>query len=230
MKRSHFDPDIPWSSKRRRSTDVQAYIEAVARLQQDLNALDAACAKEQLAIQRKFDAEKDPLLKARAEAISSIPNFWRATLLNHPDVFKSPEDREILTFLEDLSVQDNEDDFGSHTIRLTFSDGNPFFSEKELVKKIKILEDNTEIITNPSISWAPGKKPPGKSLFDFFSADASTDNDLGDLLRRDLWINPYVYFLSLPPDGLVLDDLEDPRSDSPQEEEEIQEVYQDLHL
>ncbi len=196
-------------------------MDTVARVQQELNALDGACAKEQLQIQRKFDSQKDPLLKARAEAISSIPNFWRATLLNHPDVFKSEDDAEILINLDDVVVVDNEDDFGSHTIRLVFSEHNPYFSEKELVKKIKILEDNSEQITNPSISWAPGKKPNGKSFFEYFSADASVDNDLGDVIRRDIWINPYVYFLSLPPDALVFDGEDD-------ESEEIQEQYQDL--
>jgi template-activating factor I len=223
MKRGVYEPVLPWPTKRRRSSDIQAYIDTVARLQQDLNALDSACAKEQLAIQRKFDADKEPLLKFRAEAISSIPNFWRATLLNHPDVFKSQQDKEILLFLDEIQVHDNQDDFGTHTIRLTFSDGNHFFSEKELVKKIKISEDNTEQITNPSISWAPGKKPSGPSLFDYFSADSSSDNDLGDILRRDIWINPYVYFLSLPPDTLVLDS---PPEDN--EDEQIQEIYQDL--
>ena len=220
MKRGLLGPSSPWTAKRRRSTDVQAYVDTVARVQQELNALDTACATEQLRIQRKFDAEKEPLLKARAEAISSIPNFWRATLINHPDVVKSEEDEEILAFLDDILVVDNEDDFGSHTIRLIFADGNPHFSEKELVKKIKILDDNTEQITNPAISWAPGKKPKSPSFFDYLSADASVDNDLGDILRRDVWINPYVYFLSLSPEALALGDGD--------EEHDIQEVYQDL--
>ena len=218
MKRGLLGPSSPWTAKRRRSTDVQAYVDTVGRVQQELNGLDGACAAEQLRIQRKFDLEKEPLLKARAEAISSIPHFWRATLLNHPDVFKAEVDAEVLGFLDELAVVDNEDDFGSHTIRLVFSEGNPFFSEKELVKKIKILQDNSELITNPEISWAPGKKPKTKSFFDYFSADVSLDNDLGDVLRRDLWINPYVYFLSLAPDVL----------DKEEEDEQIQEQYQDL--
>ena len=231
MKRGVLGPSSPWASKRRRSTDVQAYLDALKRVQQELNTLDGACAEAQLRIQREFDAKKEPLLKARAETVVCIPGFWKTALTNHPDVYKSENDAEILSFLESLSVQDNEDDFGSHTIKLQFADGNPFFSEKELVKKIRILEDNTEQITNPAISWASGKKPKTKSLFDYFSADASEDNDLGDVIRKDLWINPYVYFLALPPESLALDGASkdgDSRDDEDREQDEIQELYQDL--
>ena len=225
MKRSSETPGTSWPSKRRRSTDVQAYVDAVQRLQEQLNALDSACAKEQLRIQREFDAKKEPLLKARTETVACIPNFWRATLLNHPDVFRSEQDAEILSYLEAVWVEDNEDDFGSHTIRLTFAEGNPFFSELEVVKKIKVLEDNAEQVTNSPISWAAGKKPKQPSFFDYFKTEVSVDGDLGDVIRRDLWINPYVYFLALAPDGLIQGELEDPQD--PQDDE-IHELYQEL--
>jgi len=225
MKRSVAPVGSAWPSKRRRSADVQAYVDTVKRLQEQLNTLDSECAREQLRIQREFDAKKEPLLKARTDAVSCIPNFWRATILNHPDIFKSEQDAEILSYLDELCVADNEDDFGSHTIRLSFADGNPFFSEKELVKKITVLEDNTEQVNNSSISWAPGKKPASKSFFDYWNSDVSGNGDLGDIIRRDLWINPYVYFLCLPPDTLLLDQDAEPEEPG---EEEIQELYQDL--
>ena len=166
-------PDAIQSSKRRRSSDSGAYLDSIERIQDQLVELDKECASQQLVVQRKFDALKVPLIVARAEAIGDIPGFWKKAIMNHPDVKITTSDIPVLDYLEQLHLMDNEDDYGSHTIVLSFKDGNPFFSEKEVVKKVEFSADESEIVRNSSISWAPNKKPTGESFFGFFEIDVS---------------------------------------------------------
>ena len=194
MKRSMSEAS-PWSARKRRSSDSGAYLASIARLQEGLGELDRHCAEEQVIIQKKYDKQKEPLIKARSAAIANIPGFWRTALINHPDVFISEQDLPILQYLDDIHLEDNQDDYGSHIITFRWIEGNPYFSEREIFKKVLISD--SESITNSSISWAPGKAPKGDSFFDFFTVDVSAPGDLADLLRRDLWINPYPYYLGV---------------------------------
>jgi len=189
----------PWESKRRRSTDIQAYLDQLLRIQESLGALDKACALEQIQIQRKFDTQKTPLIETRREALDCIPGFWGKAIMNHPDVKTRSGDSEILNFLEDVHLIDNEDDNGSHTISLRWGERNIFFPEKQIKRVVKIGNDDVENVTNSQISWAPGKKPEKGSFFDFFSTDLTDECDFGEILRRDLWINPYPYFMNISP-------------------------------
>jgi template-activating factor I len=185
-------------------TDLGAHLDAIKRLQVDLNILDNDCAVEQIKIQQKFDKLKLPLLIKRAESIDEIPDFWLKCILNHPDVEITEEEVKILGYLEDLELQDNMDEFGSHEIKLVFADGNPFFSEKEVFKFVKINADNSTEIEATKITWAPGKKPNPMKFFNFFNSSDSSSfpshgKDFAEILRNDLWINPYEFYMYKPP-------------------------------
>ena len=191
------------SSKKQR--DVHAHLDAIERLQTTLLSLDKACSREQLEIQRKYDLEKTPLILERKKEMDKIPHFWAEALGNHPATNQEAfvTDREILEYLASIELEDNLDDNGSYLLRFVFdSANNPFFSQSELVRKVTILEDQTDEVFSSPISWAPNKKPKHpESFFAWFSSSAgnSPNEDLGEVLRRDLWQNPYPYYLNLGP-------------------------------
>jgi hypothetical protein len=142
--------------------DLHAHLDAIERLQSTLLSLDKACSKEQLEIQRKYDAEKAPLLLQRRIETNKIPSFWATALGNHPATNAEAflVDREILDFLTSIDLEDNIDDNGSYQLRFIFdSSCNPFFPQSELVRTVTILDDQTDQVTCTPISWAPGKRP-----------------------------------------------------------------------
>lgn len=213
MKRvlSLFSPpkklELSPAAKRPRASlaDVYAHLDSIERIQSRLLVIDKDCAREQLAVQRSFDAKKYSILEQRKEEISKIPLFWVTAIGNHPftDTEAFVKDREILAYLESIDLEDNLDDNGSYFLRFKFdSDSNPFFSNAELVRRVTILDDQTETVTATPILWAPKKQPTHpRSFFAWFSSSggSSLEDDFGEVLRRDLWQNPYPYYLNLAP-------------------------------
>lgn len=209
-KRSAQDEEDPVGvgCSKRICSDVHAHLDAVERLQATLLALDKVCSKEQLELQRKFDAQKEPLLLQRREELKKIPLFWATALGNHPATNQEAfsKDREILQYLTSIELEDNLDDNGSYKLIFSFESSiNPFFPQTELVRSVTILEDQSDLVTWTPITWAPGKRP--KHPSSFFAWFSSTINehpqsdDFGEVLRRDLWQNPYPYYLNLSPNS-----------------------------
>lgn len=198
----------PKSAKKPRPSlaDTYAHLDAIERLQARLLSLDKECLRAQLEVQRSFDAKKTPLIEQRKLEIMKIPDFWCRAIGNHP--FTNQEawnqgDEEIMSFLESIELEDNLDDNGSYNLRFKFGEDNPFFSNSELVRFVNILEDQSDIVTSTPILWAPRRKPPthAKSFFVWFSSIGGIpiEDDFGEILRRDLWQNPYPYYLNLGP-------------------------------
>ena len=193
-------------AKRSRSADVSAHLDAIERLQSRLLVIDKDCSREQLAVQRRFDLMKDPILTEREDEIAKIPNFWATAISNHPatDPEAAGRDREILGFLQSIDLEDNIDDNGSYTFTFNFdAKRNRFFPHSQLVRKVTILDDQTDVVEATHISWAPKKKPTHpKSFFAWFASTTGSgvgEEDFGEVLRRDLWQNPYPYYLNIAP-------------------------------
>lgn len=217
--------------------DVYAHLDAIERLQSRIYVIDKECLREQLELQREFDNKKTPLLSQRQQEIAKIPDFWYTAIGNHP--FTNQEawlkgDRDILSFLDSIDLDDNMDDNGSYAITFRFAGGNPYFSNAELIRTVTILNDQSDIVTNTPIMWAPKRKAPthAKSFFNWFSSSGglALEEDFGEVFRRDLWQNPYPYYLNLAPnqpgppaDGAIPVDLT-----APMEDPEI--VNQDSYL
>lgn len=209
----------PKSTKKPRASlaDTYAHLDAIERLQARLLSVDKECLREQLEVQRSFDFKKTPLLIQRDEEILKIPEFWKTAIGNHP--FTNQEawslgDGEILSYLESVALEDNIDDNGSYILTFKFSHDNPNFSNRDLVRSVTILEDQSDVVSSTPIMWAPRRKVPihAKSFFAWFSSTGSIpiEEDFGEILRRDLWQNPYPYFLNLGPQQQASTTLENP--------------------
>lgn len=207
--------------------DVYAHLDAIERLQSRLYVIDKECLQEQLELQRKYDMKKTPLLSQRQQEIAKIPDFWATAIGNHP--FTNQEawlkgDRDILSFLDSIDLEDNIDDNGSYVITFRFAEGNPYFSNAELVRTVTILNDQSDIVTSTPIMWAPKRKTPmhAKSFFNWYCSTGglALEEDFGEVFRRDLWQNPYPYYLNLAPnqpgpstDGVIAVDVSEPSED-----------------
>jgi template-activating factor I len=207
VKKARREEETPTAKRAPRPSlaDTYAHLDAIERLQSRLLTVDKECLTEQLEVQRKHDLRKIPLQEQRKEEISKIPDFWVTAIGNHPFTNQEPwpRDREILSYLESIDLEDNLDDNGSYNLTFKFGSGNPFFSNSELVRSVTILEDQSDVVTSTPILWAPKRKPPphSKSFFAWFSSPGGValEEDFGEILRRDLWQNPYPYYLNLAP-------------------------------
>lgn len=201
------------------SPDVDSLLDTLERLQSQLLDFDKCCCEEQMIVQKKYDAKKKPVLENRKKIISEIPGFWGIAIRNHPVGKGLPHvEADILKYLSDIQVEDNQDANGSYEIIFTFLQ-NPYFSETCLSRSVVFSSGGEsgdppeDLVSSTKINWAPGKCPLqngydsrkiSKSEFSFFlwfsSGAPVASDDFGETLRRDLWQNPYPYYLSLSED------------------------------
>ena len=198
-------PPIPKRSRANSHdmTVVMSHLDSLERLQYQLLEVEKNCAKEQLAIQRKYDTTmRLPLILLRHEQIESIPQFWCIAIMNHPGLDGSVLKRldyGPLSYLTKLDVEDNLDDNGSFRITLIFDDSNnPYFSNNTLVRTVTVLDDQTEHPVSTPIAWAPKMKPDShpESFFTWFASNDDSSS-FSHIICRDLWMNPYMYYLGL---------------------------------
>lgn len=173
-----------------------------------LDEMESKCAEEQIEVQRKWDKKKQLFFDERREIIKQIPKFWWEAIRGHPCVSLLSLDYECLQFLDDVDVEDNLDNNGSYRATLRWRDGNPFFPEKVLVKSVTFHSGDAETVECTPITWAPGKNIPHiaqelakkeadkskhTSFFQWFSSSTASENDFGEVLRKDIWLVPMQY-------------------------------------
>jgi len=190
-------------------------------VQLQLQLLEEGCAKEQIAIQQRYDRKRQPHFERRSKMLRKIPVFWRNALCGHPLRLTHPAETEALAFLQDLDVRDNLDESGSYEVRATFSE-NSLFKEKSIVKKVTFQESCMEVVEAATLSASgdegrklmqelekataasatggnDGPAVPRSVLGWFISSRKSSPqvlDDFADVLRRDLWQDPVPYYMS----------------------------------
>ena len=113
-------------------------IQQANEVQSSLNAITEEAAAEVLRVHAAANARRAPLFVERARALTAIRGFWRRAILGHGTLerFATKRDREILTHLEDVRVEEAADVHSGFTLILTFNESNPFFSNRVLEKRI----------------------------------------------------------------------------------------------
>ncbi|KAL5367140.1 nucleosome assembly protein [Cryptosporidium parvum] len=211
MKKQRLDLETAETSNMGDKTNSDEKQELISKLEED-----SECAKEQMIIQRQFDEKKKPIFDERKAIIEKIPKFWADTISRHP-VFQDnmhPEDFDILEYLKDIELEDNLDNEGSYKIKLIFDEAVSEFMEPNILVKHIIFKDNQEIVNEVTkINWK--KESPRSiiekkfidteeneeeyknsvlSFFDFFSENISDDIDIGEIIRRDIYHAPLLYY------------------------------------
>lgn len=98
----------PTEKRQARPTD-----ERFNKLQQSIESMEAQCAQEQLAVERKWQAKMDNAYQERRQMIATIPGFWGDVLrASFPFVTKC--DELVFPYITDLHVNTCLDELGSY--------------------------------------------------------------------------------------------------------------------
>ncbi|KAK2090825.1 hypothetical protein P7K49_030109 [Saguinus oedipus] len=187
-------------------------------------------------VQNEIDLMNKP---KRLELIAKIPNFWVTTFVNHPQVsaLLGEEDEEELHYLTRVEVTEFEDIKSGYRIDFYF-DENPYFENKVLSKEFNLNESGDPSSKSTEIKWKSGKDltkrssqtqnkasrkrqhEEPESFFTWFTghSDAGAD-ELGEVIKDDIWPNPLQYYLV--PD---MDDEEGEGEEDDEEEEGLEDI------
>jgi len=206
--------------------ETQKAIEAIFEVQSEIDKLNEQASEEILKVEQKYNKQRQPFFQKRADLIAKLPSFWVLTFVNHPHVccLINDQDEEALNFLTKVEVQEFDDIKSGYSISFHFRE-NSFFKNQILTKTFHA--EGTPVSKPTKIDWYPGKDltakkptPAGdkkrghdateqQSFFSWFSdaADLSAD-ELGEVIKDDIWPNPLQYFLSIDGDEGGEDDVD----------------------
>uniref|UniRef100_A0AAZ3RFU3 SET nuclear proto-oncogene b n=1 Tax=Oncorhynchus tshawytscha TaxID=74940 RepID=A0AAZ3RFU3_ONCTS len=219
--------------------EQQEAIEHIDEVQNEIDRLNEQASEEILKVEQKYNKLRQPFFQKRSELIAKIPNFWVTTFVNHPQVsaLLGEEDEEALHYLTRVEVTEFEDIKSGYRIDFYF-DENPYFENKILSKEFHLNESGDPSSKSTEIKWKAGKdltkrasQTPNKagkkrqheepeSFFTWFTdhSDAGAD-ELGEVVKDDIWPNPLQYYLV--PD---MDDEEGEGDDDDDDEEGLEDI------
>jgi template-activating factor I len=209
--------------------DQQEAIEQIDEVQNEIDRLNEQASEEILKVEQKFSSLRKPHYQKRGDCIAKINNFWVSAFVNHPQVsaLLNSEDEEALQHLTVVEVEEFEDIKSGYKINFHFAE-NEFFENKVITKEFHLNETGEPSSKSTPIVWKPGKdltqssspqKAAGKkrsyaqqeSFFGWFldHTDAGAD-ELGEVIKDDIWPNPLQYYLA--------SDIDEVRSDEGEED------------
>jgi len=206
---AHDDPE---------SIEVQKY-------QDQLEELNEKASEEILKVEQKFNKQRKPLFQKRQEAIHKLNkskgvNFWAVAFANHPFLAPMMSESEItmMSHLTEIDVVEDEDIKSGYSITFKF-ESNEFFTNDVIVKKFHMTPEGNVENSTTKFNWKPNMNPMEKKedeeddigFTEWLTEDSTeTSDEVAELIKDDLWVNPFQYYLGLD------DDEED-------EDEEVQE-------
>jgi len=189
-------------------------IEQIDEVQNEIDRLNEQASEEILKVEQKYNKLRQPYFSKRSELIGKIPNFWVTAFINHPQVsaLLNEEDEEALQYLTKVEVHEFEDIKSGYKINFHF-DENPYFDNKCISKEFHLNDTGEPSSKSSSITWKAGKDLTAKnsnnkagqkrsleeqeSFFSWFTdhSEAGAD-ELGEVIKDDIWPNPLQYFLA----------------------------------
>ncbi|XP_053138209.1 protein SET isoform X3 [Hemicordylus capensis] len=222
--------------------EQQEAIEHIDEVQNEIDRLNEQASEEILKVEQKYNKLRQPFFQKRSELIAKIPNFWVTTFVNHPQVsaLLGEEDEEALHYLTRVEVTEFEDIKSGYRIDFYF-DENPYFENKMLSKEFHLNESGDPSSKSSEIKWKSGKDltkrssqtqnkasrkrqhEEPESFFTWFTdhSDAGAD-ELGEVIKDDIWPNPLQYYLVPDMDDEEGEGEED--DDDDEEEEGLEDI------
>ncbi|XP_047549432.1 protein SET-like [Lutra lutra] len=222
--------------------EQQEAIEHIDEVQNEIDRLNEQASEEILKVEQKYNKLRQPFFQKRSELIAKIPNFWVTTFVNHPQVsaLLGEEDEEALHYLTRVEVTEFEDIKSGYRIDFYF-DENPYFENKVLSKEFHLNESGDPSSKSTGIKWKSGKDltkrssqtqnkasrkrqhEEPESFFTWFTdhSDAGAD-ELGEVIKDDIWPNPLQYYLVPDMDDEEGEGEED--DDDDEEEEGLEDI------
>ncbi|CAL8276621.1 unnamed protein product [Merluccius merluccius] len=220
--------------------EQQEAIEHIDEVQNEIDRLNEQASEEILKVEQKYNKLRQPFYQKRSELIAKIPNFWVTTFVNHPQVaaILGEEDEEALQYLKRVEVAEFEDIKSGYRIDFYF-DENPYFENKVLSKEFHLNDTGDPVSKSSEIKWKPGedltkrtgqnpnkagKKRQFQDIETFFTwftdhSDSGAD-EVGEVMKDDIWPNPLQYYLVPDMDDDDEDGEEDDALEDIDEEDE----------
>nr|XP_004651196.2 protein SET-like [Jaculus jaculus] len=221
--------------------EQQEAIEHIDEVQNEIDRLNEQASEEILKVEQKYNKLRQPFFQKRSELIAKIPNFWVKTFVNHPQVFAllGEEGEEALQYLTRVEVTEFEDIKSGYRIDFYF-DENPYFENKVLSKEFHLNDSGDPSSKSTEIKWKSGKDlmkrssqtqnkaskkrqhEEPESFFTWFTdhSDAGAD-ELGEVIKDDIWPNPLQYYL--------VPDMDDEEREGEDDDDEEEEGLEDIH-
>lgn len=220
--------------------EQQDAVEKIDEIQSEIDRLNEQASESILKVEQKFNKQRQPLFLKRSELITKLPNFWVTAFVNHPQLsaLLSEEDEEVLQHLTKVEVQEFEDIKSGYKINFHFND-NDYFENKVITKEYHLNETGEPSSKSTPIRWKNGKdltkkgndvaekgkkkRNHSESQDSFFSwfldhTDAGAD-ELGEVIKDDVWPNPLQYYLASEIDEEQSDDGEGPEEEDLEDED-----------
>mmetsp|Transcript_19656 Transcript_19656/g.47645 ORF Transcript_19656/g.47645 Transcript_19656/m.47645 type:complete len:206 (+) Transcript_19656:17-634(+) len=157
--------------------------------------LEELCAREQIAVQRRYDCAKQPHISDRGEIIKELPQFWYRTLKAYSDKsgrsLFSEADLRVLENVASIHLNDNLDTMGSYEITFEFKENQ--FLESTRIKRTVKVDSDSEFCTASAVVWKKDVNP--TPFFTFFGTQPVQDGDFGELFRLEIWQDPVLWYL-----------------------------------
>jgi len=196
-------------------TELQDIIEQIDQVQNEIDGLNEQASEEILQVEQKYNDKRKPFFMKRAGMIKVIPKFWVTVFVNHPQIsaLLDEEDEEALHYLESVEVEEFEDIKSGYRIKFHFTE-NPYFSSSTICKEFMLSDTGEQTCKSTPIEWKPkmdltkrqndaaakaGQKRQHEEPESFFSwfndqSEGGTD-EVGELIKDDIWPNPLQYYL-----------------------------------
>nr|XP_035128504.1 protein SET-like [Callithrix jacchus] len=220
--------------------EQQEAIEHIDEVQNEIDRLNEQASEEILKVEQKYNKLCQPFFQKRSELIAKIPNFWVTTFVNHPQVsaLLGEDDEEALHYLTRVEVTEFEDIKSGYRIDFYF-DENSYFENKVLSKEFHLNESGDPSSKSTEIKWKSGKDltkrssqtqnkasrkrqyEEPESFFTWFTdhSDAGAD-ELGEVIKDDIWPNPLQYYL--------VPDMDDEEGEGEEDDDEEEEGLEDI--
>jgi len=196
-------------------TEHQDIVEQIDGVQNQIDGLNEQASEEILQVEQKYNNLRKPFFGKRADLIKKIPKFWVTVFVNHPQIsaLLDEEDEEALHYLSSVEVEEFEDIKSGYRIKFHFS-SNPYFDNELICKEFMLSDSGEQTCKSTKILWKEnmdlttrqseanlkaGQKRQHEEPESFFSwfndqSEGGTD-EVGELIKDDIWPNPLQYFL-----------------------------------
>jgi len=193
----------------------QDIVEQIDSIQGQIDGLNEQASEEILQVEQKYNNLRKPFFGKRADLIKKIPKFWVTVFVNHPQIsaLLDEEDEEALHYLQSVEVEEFEDIKSGYRIRFHFSE-NPYFENDLVSKEFMLSENGEQTCKSTNITWKEnmdlttrqaeaaakaGQKRQHEEPESFFSwfndqSEVGTD-EVGELIKDEIWPNPLQFFL-----------------------------------
>jgi len=196
-------------------SEHQDVVEQIDAVQNQIDGLNEQASEEILQVEQKYNNLRKPFFAKRAEMIKKIPKFWVTVFVNHPQIsaLLDEEDEEALHYLSSVEVEEFEDIKSGYRIKFHFSE-NPYFKNELVCKEFMLSDSGEQTCQSTEIKWKenmdltkrqsevnvkPGQKrqhEEPESFFSWFNDQSEGGADeVGELIKDDIWPNPLQYFL-----------------------------------